>query len=77
VTDEGLQHIKNLLYLEYLNVYGTEVSDEGIQQLVGLKNLKKLYLWQTKVTEQGVAELQRALPGVEVNLGLVVIEMTK
>lgn len=69
VTDEGLQHLKDLSYLEYLNLYGTQVSDEGIQQLAGLKNLKKLYVWQTQVTKEGVAELQQALPGVEVNMG--------
>lgn len=70
VTDEGLQHLKDLPYLEYLNLYGTQVSDEGIQQLSGLKNLKRLYVWQTQVTKQGALQLQEALPGLEVNLGL-------
>jgi uncharacterized membrane protein len=69
VTDEGLQYLKGLTYLEYLNLYGTKVSDKGIKHLAGLKNLKKLYLWKTEVTKEGAAELQRSLPGVEVNHG--------
>lgn len=70
VTDAGLQHLKEMPYLEYLNLYGTQVSDEGIQQLSSLKNLKKLYVWQTQVTKEGALQLQKALPGLEVNLGL-------
>lgn len=31
------QYLKDLPYLEYLNLYGTQVSDEGIKQLAGLK----------------------------------------
>jgi hypothetical protein len=57
-------------YLEYLNLYGTQVSDEGIQQLKSLKNLRKLYLWQTRATEEGVARLQEAMPQLEVNMGI-------
>ena len=77
VTDEGMQHLQQLPYLEYLNLYGTRVSDKGIQQLSGLKNLKKLYVWQTKVTEQGALELQKALPGLEVNLGMGLLSKQK
>jgi len=78
VTDAGLKSISALPYLEYLNLYGTPVTDAGLQTLAGLKSLKTVYLWQTKVTEAGVAELKKALPGVEANLGLgekVIAEM--
>lgn len=70
ITDNGLKHLNALSYLESLNLYGTRVSDEGIQQISGLKNLRTLYLWRTDVTPQGVARLQRALPNLEVNLGM-------
>ena len=34
-----------------------------------MSKLKKLYLWQTKVTKAGVADLQKALPQLDVNTG--------
>ncbi|WP_138994912.1 c-type cytochrome domain-containing protein [Larkinella sp. C7] len=70
VTDAGLKSLKNLPYLEYLNLYGTAVTDAGLAELAGIKNLKTVYLWQTKVTDAGVAELKKALPGLEINMGL-------
>ncbi|MEX1238950.1 MAG: c-type cytochrome domain-containing protein [Cyclobacteriaceae bacterium] len=69
ITDEGLEYLKELPYLEMLNIYGTRVSDEGIRHLSSLKNLKKLYVWKTQVTEEGALRLEKALPGLEVNLG--------
>jgi len=76
ITDAGLTHLKGLTYLEYLNLIGTNVTDAGLKQLAGLQNLKSLYLWQTKVTPQGVAELQKALPDTEINIGLTPLEVT-
>ena len=62
----GLEHLKNLGNLEYLNLYGTAVTDAGLEHLKGLKNLKKLYVWQTQVTDEGIAKLKEALPEVTV-----------
>jgi hypothetical protein len=61
-----LAHLKNLENLEYLNLYGTQVSDAGLEHLKGLKNLRKLYLWESKATNEGVAGLQQALPEAEI-----------
>jgi mono/diheme cytochrome c family protein/uncharacterized membrane protein len=70
VTDAGLKNLKNLPYLEYLNLYGTAITDAGLKELAGIKKLKTVYLWQTKVTDAGVAELKKAMPGLEINMGL-------
>jgi mono/diheme cytochrome c family protein len=70
ITDAGLQHLKNLKNLVYLNLYGTPVTDAGLKHLEGLTELKNLYLWQTEVTDSGAAELQQALPNVNINRGL-------
>jgi hypothetical protein len=70
ITDKGLEQLKGLVNLEYLNLYGTAVSDAGLVNLEGMKKLKHLYLWQTKVTEAGAARLKKALPGIEINLGV-------
>ena len=60
ITDKGLEQIKGLENLEYLNLYGTEIGDAGLDYLTNLKKLKSLYLWQTKVTDEGVKKLQEA-----------------
>ena len=61
-----------LTNLEYLNLYGTEITDAGLSNLEGMKKLKKLYVWQTKVTDKGIAQLRKALPGVEIIEGFEV-----
>jgi len=70
ITDKGLENLKGLVHLEYLNLYGTAVSDAGLVNLEGMKKLKRLYLWQTRVTEAGAAKLKKAIPGVDINLGI-------
>ncbi|HRQ90957.1 MAG TPA: ribonuclease inhibitor, partial [Bacteroidia bacterium] len=69
ITDAGLDALKGLERLEYLNLYGTQVSDAGLQKLAGLKNLKKLFVWQTKATDAGAAKLAAAIPGIDINTG--------
>ena len=69
ITDVGLKHLGNLKNLTYLNLYATEISDTGLLHLKNLSKLKKLYLSQTKVTKAGVADLQKALPQLDVNTG--------
>lgn len=70
ITDKGLSHLKGLVNLEYLNLYGTNVSDAGLANLEGLKKLKHLYLWQTKATQAGADKLKKAVPQLDVNLGI-------
>ena len=69
VTDAGLSNLKSLTNLVYLNLYGTQITDSGLDSLKGLANLKHLYLWQTKVSDAGVANLQKALPKLEISRG--------
>ena len=69
ITDVGLKHLGNLKNLTYLNLYATEISDTGLLHLKNLSKLKKLYVWQTKVTKAGVADLQKALPQLDINTG--------
>jgi hypothetical protein len=77
VTDAGLKPIAQLPRLEYLNLYGTEVSDAGLAHLAGLKHLARLYLWQTKVSYDKAMGLERAIPGLIVNLGFDHPEVVK
>lgn len=70
ITDVGLKHLGNLKNLTYLNLYATEISDTGLLHLNNLSKLKKLYVSQTKVTKAGAADLQKALPKLDINTGL-------
>ena len=69
VTDEGLRHVGNMRNLEQLYLDLTGISDAGLKHLHGLKKLRVLNLHRTQVTARGVAELQRALPAVNVGVG--------
>ena len=69
VTDAGLAPLSGLTRLDYLNVYGTGITDAGLAHLKGLKNLGKLYLWNTKVSYDAAKSLEKAIPGLQVNLG--------
>lgn len=69
ITDAGLVHVQGLVELETLNLFDTQVTDAGLAQLAGLKRLQKVFVFNTKVTAGGAAALQKAIPGVVVNLG--------
>jgi hypothetical protein len=70
VTDAGLKNIKGLLRLGRLSLSETLVTDHGLAYLKGLKQLRLLKLINnTSVTDAGVADLQNALPYLEVEYG--------
>ncbi|MEQ8837601.1 MAG: c-type cytochrome domain-containing protein [Lacipirellulaceae bacterium] len=69
VDDAAIKHLSGLNRLTYLNLYGTQVSDAGLLHIAGLKRLRKLYVWDTKVSYDGAMALEKAIPGLSVNLG--------
>lgn len=69
LDDATVKHLAGLSRLTYLNLYGTKVSDASLLQLAGLKRLRKLYVWDTKVSYDGAMALEKATPGLSVNLG--------
>jgi hypothetical protein len=64
-----LKSLSDLKNLEFLNVYGTNITDAGLNSLGGVKSLKAVYLWQTKTTEQGVSAFKVKRPNVIINNG--------
>lgn len=70
ITDASIDTLVKLQKLESINLYGTKVTDAGVKKLIALPNLKRLYLWQTAVTPAAIAELQKALPGLEIVTGI-------
>jgi hypothetical protein len=66
VTDEGIKPLTALSQLRVLDLSGTEITDAGLEQLGDMKTLVRLYVDGTEVTDAGVAELQRALPSLNI-----------
>jgi hypothetical protein len=55
-----LKHAKVMVLL------GTQITDVTLEHLKELTNLQYLDVRETRVTESGVAELQRALPDLDI-----------
>jgi hypothetical protein len=66
VTDAGLVCLPVLTQLEELSLDSTQITDAGLEHLRGLTQLKSLSLVNTQVTDAGVAQLQKALPNVQI-----------
>jgi hypothetical protein len=69
VTDGGLAHVAGLANLQYLNLFATGITDEGLKHLANLKHLQRLYLWQTQASYDAAMAMEKATPGLVVNLG--------
>ena len=55
--DEGLDQLRGLDNLRWLDLSRTNVTDQGLAQLRDLKRLQVLKLQQTRVTDEGLANL--------------------
>jgi hypothetical protein len=58
--------LKNLQYLEYINLVGTKITDAGLKNLASSKSLKNIYIWKSAVTENGIAEVQKLHPDLHI-----------
>jgi uncharacterized membrane protein len=66
IGDEGVKHLKDLRFLDVLNISGTKVSAKTIDEVSGWQNLKKLYLYNTAVPQESVISLKKTRPELEV-----------
>jgi Leucine-rich repeat (LRR) protein len=66
ITDAGLHALPAFTSLRYLTLSNTQASDASLMQLSKLPGLRTLKLQGVAVTDRGVAELQRALPRVQI-----------
>ena len=58
VTDAGLEHLKGLNQLQYLDLTQAKVTDAGLKNLKGLNKLLHLSLISTGVTDAGLDNLK-------------------
>lgn len=66
IRDEGVKHLKDLRFLDVLNLSGTKISSKTLDEISGWQNLKKLYLYNTAVSEESVTALRKSRPGLDV-----------
>ena len=66
ITDGGIEHLKGLAHLSWLNLEHTQISDQGLIDLKGLTNLQRLSIVGTKASLDPDRRTKRALPGVEI-----------
>jgi hypothetical protein len=66
VTDAAMATLKEFHSLRYLSLSGGDLTDRGLEPLKGLKSLRSLKLASTTTTDAGIADLQRAIPGLQV-----------
>ena len=64
--DEGVKNLRDLQYLDLLNLSGTKVSDKTLDEISRWKHLKKLYIYNTSVTSESLASLKKSHPDLEV-----------
>ena len=57
ITDAGLEHLKDLSYLQSLSLNDKQITDAGLMKLTVLRRLQKLDLAGTKVTDAGLETL--------------------
>jgi hypothetical protein len=72
VTDAGLKELAGLKSLQTLDLGSTHVTGAGLRELVRPESLQILGLGDPNVTENDTDELHKALPGVWINLSLVI-----
>jgi serine/threonine-protein kinase len=58
LTDAGLEDLKDLNRLQWLQLAGTHVTDAGLKHLKDFKDLKVLILSGTRVTDAGLEHLK-------------------
>lgn len=58
VTDAGLELVRGLPQLQWLNLFATQVTDAGLNNLKGLRQLRVLNLGSTRVTDAGMVHLK-------------------
>ena len=65
VTDNGLENIRDLISIEFLDLGGTNISIKGLQKLSKLKNVKYLSLDNTNITDDDLQILAELFPQLD------------
>ncbi|MCE3074356.1 hypothetical protein [Chryseobacterium gwangjuense] len=65
VTEEGLQYLKKLKNVEYLDLRSMPLNDDNLDCILHLENLEYLYIKFTDVTVNGILKILQAFPKLQ------------
>jgi hypothetical protein len=68
IGDDVVPFVLPLNRLEYLSLYGTQLTDDGLRQLAGLPRLRGITVTNTDVSEAGIDDFRRAHPNCTIYL---------
>ena len=57
VTDAGLEHLRGMTKLEFLEVTDSPITGRGVSVLAKLKDLEALYLINTQIGDDGLESI--------------------
>jgi len=66
VTDDGLDCLRQLRFIDELSLWDTGVTDRAIQHLADLPSLENLDVRGTRITRAGAERLAAALPDCDI-----------
>ena len=69
VTNAGINQLKGLTELRYLNVKGTGVSAVGLKNLAGLKKLAVIYTFNSALIAGELVDLKKSFPKTRIDTG--------
>lgn len=69
ITGKGLSSLANLKKLRVLSLSGTRVTATELEALRGMNSLEKVFLWQTPIDDDALANLKKAMPAVQWDMG--------
>ena len=66
-TDADLMHVRNLVGVRQIIIFGTEISIDGLAHLQQANMLQDLLLYGTKLEAEDVPKVQKLLPQVAID----------
>lgn len=65
VTKEGLEYLKKLIRVEYLDLKGVPINDDNLDCILHLKDVNYLYIKHTDISIKGIYTLLRVFSNLE------------
>jgi hypothetical protein len=65
VTENGLQYLKKLKNVEYLDLRSMGLTDDNLDCILHFENLEYLYIKFTDVTVNGISKILQAFPKLQ------------
>ena len=65
VSEEGLQYLKKLKKVKYLDLGGVPLNDNNLDCILHLTDVEYLYLKHTEVSSKGISRILQAFPHLE------------